>query len=123
MSNIEKSYRNLCSYCRNSAIKHSLRRSQCSVLETPPPLCVAALKSNECAVKFRLFSLEGNRIYIGNARRSHIYSRCKFAAGSCSEELKCLLGARNSRKVVITRPYPGSPGGGVLENSAVSPWD
>jgi len=37
---------------------------------------------------------------MGNVRRSHIYSRYKFAAGG-SEKLKCLQGARNSRKVVI----------------------
>lgn len=84
-------------------------------------MCCAALKSNEYAVKFRLFSLKGNRTYIGNV--SHIYSRCKFAAGGCSEKLKCLQGARNSHKVIITRPYPGSLGAGVLENSAVSLWD
>lgn len=77
--------------------------SQWSVLKiiTPLPLCVAALKSNEYAVKFRLFWLKGNCTYIGNVRRSHIYSRCKFAAGGCSEKLKCLQGARNWRKVVI----------------------
>lgn len=122
MHNTEKLYRNLFSYYRNASCKHFPRRSQWSVLEIimPLPLCAAVLKSNECAVKFRLFSLKETRTYIGNVRRSHIYSRCKFAAGGCSEKLKCLQGARNSRKVVITRPYPGS---GVLENSAVSLWD
>jgi len=83
----------------------------------PLPLCVAALKSNEYAVKFRLFRLKGNCTYIGNVRRSHIYSRCKFAAGGCSEKLKCLQGARNWRKVVIHQTVSRLARWWRLENS------
>lgn len=119
-------YRNSFSYYRTThpERKHSSRRSQQSILEiiTPLPLCCVALKSNECAVKFRLFSLKGNRTYIGKRKTQSYLFKMQVAAGGCSEKLKCLqgLGTRNSHKVIITRPYPG---GGVLENSEVSLWD